>query len=155
MTTLDAQIKLLSWFSNNNSFSIEDDLNKIPELPKDNLDRIEAAFECALNQLEKNELVNASQRQIKDGKSYKLKEIWVLNTSLNQFNQDISCSINAASKISDVINQFSQLMGSDNDKQSDPGNLGEDDLLMLLYIIEVMANRLKELENSNKPQKIK
>lgn len=143
MTILEAQIKLLSWFTENHTFNIDEDLNKIKDNPKHNIDKTEAAFGCALELLGTNGLIKKYEKEL----AGKKKSItWVLESSLQSLTQEIACSMNVAVNISNVINQSLGLIDGNNENKSDPSNLGEADLIGLLTIIELMANRLKQLE---------
>ena len=148
MTTIEAQIKLLSWFSENNSFCLTEDLTKIKDIPKNNQERTEAAFGCALDSLEKGGLVKKYSKTLNIGKNTEIKNIWILESSLASVSQDIQCSTNVAIKISETVNNFLTLIDGNNDNKSDPSNLGEADLIGLLALVETLANRLKELEES-------
>jgi hypothetical protein len=142
MTILEAQIKLLSWFAENDTFNIDEDLSKVKDNPKNNQEKTEAAFGCALDILDKQGLIKKYEKEINKKKS----STWVLESSLQSLTQEIPCSMNVAINISNVINQSLGLIDGNNENKSDPGNLGEADLIGLLTIIELMANRLKELE---------
>lgn len=143
MTTSKSTIKLLNWFNEHDSFSADEDLNKIENL-KDDSDRVEAAYGCALLNLEKSGIIKKFTKSLAKGKT---KEIWVLESPLSSLNQEITCSMNVAVKVSETINNFLLLIDSNNNNQSDPSNLGEADIIAILSIIEVMANKLKELQS--------
>jgi len=144
MTILEAQIKLLSWFAENHTFNMEEDLVKIKDIPKHNIEKTEAAFGCGLELLDKQGLIKKYEKEINKKKI----SIWVLESSLQSLTQEIQCSMNVAINVSNVINQSLGLIDGNNENKSDPSHLGEADIIGLLTIIELMANRLKEIEKN-------
>lgn len=148
MTLIQSQISLLGWFSENDTFCLQDDIKKLKELPKEPFDRIEASLGCALDVLIENQLVKKFTKPPSEKNAFS-KDYWVLQSSLSSINQSIECPMNLAIKISDTINSFIPLIDEGNENKSDPSNLAEADVIALLSIIEVMANRLRELENGD------
>lgn len=145
MTITESQIKLLSYFKDNDSFDLSKDINKFKNKKDENIDKLEASLIGALNAFEKSGLVKKYTKN-NDGKD---NIIYTLESSLDSFPQQISCSTNVAIKISETVNQVLPLLEGNENNKSDPTNLGEGDLVALLALIESMANRLKVLEEKS------
>ena len=135
--------------SDPDGFNIESSKDAITNKPivirkNNNIEKTEAAFGCGLELLDKQGLIKKYEKEINKKKI----SIWVLESSLQSLTQEIQCSMNVAINVSNVINQSLGLIDGNNENKSDPSNLGEADIIGLLTIIELMANRLKEIEKN-------
>ena len=124
MTVLDVTNKLFEWFSDNDSFVIEDDFNKVI-LISDSRERDIAATELALKSLEESNLIQK--------KTIKEKEYWILSRPFGQYEQTVSVSAVIASGIAETINQFCDLIEDQTDR-CDPTLITEKDIRNILIV---------------------
>lgn len=123
MTVLDATNKLFEFFKKNDAYSHKDDFLKLVII-SENPEKDEAAVELALQEFVKLDI--ASFHEIKNKKYYVLKKSW------DSYEQTVKITSLVAKLISDLINNYSQLVSSN--ITSDPKNITEEDIKNL-YII--------------------
>jgi hypothetical protein len=97
MTVLDAGAKLYQWFSENESFYMEEDFIKII-MVTDHPSRDKAAFSVALKELKSMDVIIDSEV---DGKTY-----WILRKSFSSYEQTIALSADVALTMALMINKF-------------------------------------------------
>ena len=137
MTVLEAGAKLYQWFSENDSFSMEEDFIKIV-MVTDHPSRDRAALNLALQDLKSLEIVRDSEV---DEKTY-----WVLKRSFTSYEQSLTISADVAITISLMINKFCEIVDNSTE-ECDALNLKESDLKNLLYITNLFMN--KELDTDS------
>jgi|TARA_B100000085_G_scaffold283532_1_gene314431 hypothetical protein len=97
MNIRDVSNELFQWFSDNDSFCISKDFNKVI-LITEHRQRDTAALKAALNNLEK---VNLIQKQEIEG-----EEIWVLEKPFEQYEQTVEIPPQTCIAITEIINSF-------------------------------------------------
>ena len=104
MTVLEGSNKLFEWFSANQKFNFDEDMeNLIPNAEKSD----KAAIKCALEEFEKLEIVR--------GTEIKNDYYWVLNKNFESFGQDVKLSPKTAMMISHLINSFCEVLNLKDD----------------------------------------
>jgi hypothetical protein len=124
MTVLEASGKIYKWFSENDSFSLDEDFKKLVMIT-DHPKRDRAAVLSALKDLKSAELISSSEI---DGIEY-----WILKKSFLAFPQNVSVSPETALHAAELINNFCSMVDNDTDT-CDPANLTDDDVKNLIYI---------------------
>tara|TARA_R100000808_G_C2148015_1_gene156065 strand:- start:770 stop:1201 length:432 start_codon:yes stop_codon:yes gene_type:complete len=130
MTTLEASGQLYTWFSENDSFSLEKDFMKVIPITEEP-ERDRAAFLCALKDFEEGDMIK--EAEIGDEK------YWILKRSFLTYPQNITVTPETALLMSTVINKFCEIIQNDKDK-CDPANVSEEDIKNLLYICNYLTN---------------
>ena len=97
MTVLDASNSLVEWFLKNDSFSIEEDFNKIV-LISENKERETAAVRAGLDKLIQLKLI--SRYEVHE------KEYWILSKPIEQYEQELEINAALAKDMADLINEF-------------------------------------------------
>jgi hypothetical protein len=118
MNILETTEKLLSFYEKKDHFEIEKNFKEIV-LVSDNQKADKATVLCALEELEKMELVRS--KEIEDKKYY------ILSRDMESFEQNVTISYQTAVMISTVVNTFCTKI---DDKQDwcDIKNIGERDV---------------------------
>lgn len=131
MTVLEATQKLLSYFKDSKSFNLEKDALKICIISlNDELDK--AIILKALSNLEQEKLISLV--------SYKKQEFWVLNKSLDSYNQTLTISASTIKAIAEIINPISQKLSNPN-SLVDTLNITENNIIDLILICqELLVN---------------
>ena len=126
MTVLEGSNKLFEWFSVNQKFNFDKDMeNLIPN----------AAVKCALEEFEKLEIVK--------GTEIKNDYYWVLNKNFESFGQDVKLSPKTAMLISQLLNSFCEVLNVKDD-ECDPKDINESDINNLLLICYHFINEASE-----------
>ena len=126
MTVLEGSNKLFEWFSVNQKFNFDEDMeNLIPN----------AAVKCALEEFEKLEIVK--------GTEIKNDYYWVLNKNFESFGQDVKLSPKTAMLISQLLNSFCEVLNVKDD-ECDPKDINESDINNLLLICYHFINEACE-----------
>jgi hypothetical protein len=135
MTVWDASLKLYEWFCEKDAY-IEDDFMKmiiVSETPE----RDKAAIQCALREMEKNEMICHHDKW------------WILKRDLKQVDQDVKLSYLTALNVSYVVNSFCDVTGNEKNKCT-PDSISEENIRGLCYIAQTMAGMSEEeIENNN------
>jgi hypothetical protein len=122
MTVLEASNKLFEWFSENQKFNFDEDMeNLMPNAQKGD----KAAIKCALEEFDKLDIVK--------GTEIKSDYYWVLNKNFESFGQDVKISPKTAMMISQLLNSFCEVLNVKDD-ESDPKEISEHDINNLLLI---------------------
>jgi hypothetical protein len=130
MTVLEATENLFEWYKSNDSFE-EKEVSKII-LVSDTPDRDRAAFLCALEDMEKAELIRKST--IDNNRT-----IWTLRRKLESFDQNVEIPKTLALEIATVLNACCETLGDYHD-QCDPANISIKDLFNLTFISKTAMN---------------
>ncbi len=139
MYLADASQKLFEWFLKNSNINLKTDLKKLIPLSEDYLGD-EASVSIVLEDMVEDGTLRTHTCANGD-------TIWVLPSSFEERYQSIEINNSIASDISTIINNFAALSG-DKDINCDPNNIHGGDILNLLQITSMMANRIKEMEDS-------
>ena len=137
MTVLEGSNKLFEWFSANQKFNFDEDMeNLIPNAEKAD----KAAVKCALEEFEKLEIVK--------GTEIKNDYYWVLNKNFESFGQDVKLSPKTAMLISQLLNSFCEVLNVKDD-ECDPKDINESDINNLLLICYHFINEaIEEIDPS-------
>ena len=134
MTVLEGSNKLFEWFSVNQKFNFDEDMeNLIPNAEKAD----KAAIKCALEEFEKLEIVR--------GTEIKNDYYWVLNKNFESFGQDVKLSPKTAMMVSQLINSFCEVLNVKDD-ECDPKEISEHDINNLLLICYHFINEVGDEE---------
>tara|TARA_Y100001963_G_scaffold87852_1_gene121367 strand:+ start:3342 stop:3767 length:426 start_codon:yes stop_codon:yes gene_type:complete len=131
MTKFEATNKLFVWFTENDSFCIEDDFKKVILLSESE-ERDLAAVELSLESLEKMEFISH--------KTINNKKYWILHKPISQFESNVAIPAQLGIAISESINEFCDIINDDRDK-CDATDIKEKDIQNLLF----MYNHAKKL----------
>ena len=132
MTVLEGSNKLFEWFSVNQKFNFDEDMeNLMPNAEKSD----KAAVKCALEEFEKLEIVKGSE--------IKNDYYWVLNKNFESFGQDVKLSPKTAMLISQLLNSFCEVLNVKDD-ECDPKDINESDINNLLLICYHFINEASE-----------
>ncbi len=132
MTVLEGSNKLFEWFSVNQKFNFDEDMeNLMPNAEKSD----KAAVKCALEEFEKLEIVR--------GTEIKNDYYWVLNKNFESFGQDVKLSPKTALLISQLLNSFCEILNVKDD-ECDPKDIKEHDINNLLLICYHFINEAGE-----------
>ena len=141
MTVLEASGHLYTWFSENDSFSLEKDFMKIITITEEP-DRDKVAFKCALKKLEEMGMIK------EDFSPDDHKQYWVLNKSFVTYEQSVTISPDLAITISDIINKFCEVTGNEIDV-CDPTNMEEKDIKNLIYVANILIADQKGVDSQS------
>ena len=132
MTVLEGSNKLFEWFSVNQKFNFDEDMeNLIPNAEKSD----KAAIKCALEEFEKLEIVR--------GTEIKNDYYWVLNKNFESFGQYVKLTPKTALLISQLIYSFCEILNVKDD-ECDPKDIKEHDINNLLLICYHFINEAGE-----------
>jgi len=126
VTVFDASISLYGWFAENDTFVIDQCLQASDKKVKGKaLEDLKAAFKCALNQLEKMDLISKSE--------IGEKEIWVLQRNYLTVEQEVKVSADTALSMAEIINNFCDMIDDHRDA-CNPATITEKDIKNLIHI---------------------
>jgi len=128
MTVSEGTAKLFEWFSVEQKFNFDEDMEKILSKAKKSE---KAAIKCALEEFEKLEIVKSTE--------IKNEKYWVLNKNFETFGQDVKISPKTSLLISQLVNGFCDTLGV-KDEESDPTSITEQDINNLLLICYHLIN---------------
>jgi hypothetical protein len=143
MTILECQAKILDYLKNNDSVSFENFNLFIPT----SLNKYAGITACLAALSELGTLNIVTLNQIADIKSPETL-VWVLRDKLSNRSQNISICGSVASNISNIVNNFAESV-EDGDLISNPLNITEKDLCVLIDIIEMYSNQDSNEENND------
>jgi hypothetical protein len=159
MNILTASQKLVNYFLKYDSINDEQIFGLVPE--KEDHQACCAAFTCALDEMEKNQIVVSKSEEIEIGRdeeedeenkktyvpSEKIKfTTWVLKRPLQNREQVLLIDGITALKVSAVVNNFYQ-MANNGQMIYNPIQITNNDILILLEVIALYAK-----QNMNKAQ---
>ena len=140
MTVLTASAKLYEWFTENDSFCLEYDFNKVfPEDQDQDKDRESACVTNALEQFDQMEFTSSA--------TVSGRKVWTLKKPLNAFPQTIELTPDTCLQMSHVINGFCDYINADSNL-CDPVNISEQNVVTLLTICATLIKD-KSQENGN------
>ena len=134
MTVFDASIALYAWFAENDTFQMSQHLEvfKSDKIKGQSGTQIKASLKCALEQLEKMELIRKAQ--VGD------RETWVLQRNYLTVEQDVKVSADTALAISEVINKFCGMIDDYKD-ECNPTTIQEKDIQNLVHICSYFMSK--------------
>ena len=130
MTVLDASGKLFSWFQDNDTFCLKEDLNKVILITEDRK-RDTASLRVGLESLEEGGMI---KKQTIDEEEY-----WVLARPFDSWEQNLEVSAGLAKAIADQINSFCDLIKDQRDR-CDATSIKEKDIRNLVFIFDYMRD---------------
>lgn len=139
---------LLIWFEKNDSFNGREDYMSLDWALLDEKKNIEherkACIFGALRELEKENYA----KHCGDSKPT-LNDTWVTMTSQKTAPRQCQISPQTCENVSSVVNGFLPMLDINVPQKSDPKNIGEADVIILLSVINSFAKRLEEIENES------
>lgn len=134
VTVFEASITLYAWFAENDTFCMHQVSRAMVGKEEDKASDVEiqASFKCALDQLEKMELIKKAE--------LKESEIWVLQKDYITVDQDVKVSADTALAISEVINNFCEII-DDHKDECTPTSIQEKDIQNLVHICSFFMSK--------------
>ena len=146
MTVFEAYSKLWEYFKEEDSFTMEDNFNKIV-LVTDQPNRDRATVQSALDDWVKSEVITV-QKDYAWGESKK-RNIYILKKSLDSNEQSISVHPNLGGYMMREINEFCELI-EDKTDWCDARELSSKDILNLIHILNFYKSKYEEGLSSKK-----
>jgi len=140
MTVSEGTAKLFEWFSVEQKFNFDEDMEKILSKAKKSE---KAAIKCALEEFEKLEIVKSTE--------INNEQYWILNKNFETFGQDVKISPKTSLLISQLVNNFCETLGV-KDEESDPTEIKEQDINNLLLICYHFINETEAKEEVDPSQ---
>ena len=137
MTVVAATNLLFEWFIKEDSFELEQDINKLI-LVSDHPNRDKAAVMASLEELSTKEIVAKSSVE---GRCF-----WILKQPFSTYNQTVEIPPMTALAISDLINNFCEVIQDDTDV-CDSTNIMSKDINNIVLITEHLSSMNKDQEN--------
>tara|TARA_Y100001963_G_C6748228_1_gene432703 strand:- start:158 stop:589 length:432 start_codon:yes stop_codon:yes gene_type:complete len=141
MDVLQSSLKLYEWFDSNDSFCLEEDFIKLI-LVSDNPERDKASVLCALNNLEKYEIIQSKDVAFKK----EIKKVWTIERPLESIPQKIEVDFSLALTIAKVINEAAVKFRV-KESVCDPANITNQNLKDLIILASMTTNPEDELDN--------
>jgi len=135
MTVFDASVKLYAWFSENDSFCLDTDEEKLLKSDKRRKQsrREEAsAINCALVELKNMNMIDCSEVEG--------KEVWVLKKNFDTMVQNVELSAETCLSMTQIVNGFCEMLGNDKDL-ADPSSINEGDIKNLIYCCAYLMDK--------------
>lgn len=129
MTTLEASLKLIDWFSENDYFNFPKDLNKLLVIHENENDKF-PVIAALKNLLEEN--IVAIEEDLNGDK------IYFLNRKFEQMEQEIKINGALACNIADRINWFCQEIIKDESEICNPKEIKSRDLWNILHVLDFL-----------------
>jgi len=148
MNVLDASLFIFEWFQSNDSFSMEADFIKIKKI-SDEPEKDRASFLCALESLEKYEIVQSCK--VKWGSMKEEQKYWVLVKPLASQSQNVELDSVLAGVIAETINAFSNKIER-SDIYCDPMNITASNIRDLAFMATLIPDNYDE-ENESENEK--
>lgn len=140
MTVYEAYSKLWEYFKENDSYTMEDNFDKIV-LISDAPSRDRATVQSALDDWVKSEVITV-QKDYSWGESEK-RDIYILKKSLDSNEQSVSIHPNLAGYMMREINDFCEII-EDKTDWCDASDLTSKDVLNLLHILNFYKGKYQE-----------
>ena len=128
MNILESSLKLYEWFSSNDSFCLEEDFIKLI-IVSDNEERDKASLLCALNNLEKYEIIQSQEINFKKEK----RKVWIIERPLESIPQKVEIDHTVALTIAQVVNKAASKYNV-KDSVCDPSNISSDNIKDLIVL---------------------
>jgi|TARA_Y100000310_G_C20217008_1_gene593970 hypothetical protein len=132
MNVIDASIRLYGWFQENDSFSLDKDFQPLMSIVEDP-ERDKAALLCALESLEKYEIISSCMISTTENKKEKEEKYWTVNRPLESMSQNIEVDYSLALLISELINNFAQKIEK-KDAYCNPSEIKPENIRDLTFI---------------------
>tara|TARA_Y100001938_G_scaffold9468_1_gene11713 strand:+ start:3323 stop:3736 length:414 start_codon:yes stop_codon:yes gene_type:complete len=137
MTVLDASNKLFDWFSDNDSFCVEEDFQKLI-LISESKERDISAIKLALEQLSSAELIKRNENH------------WILARPFEKWEQSVTVNPPVADLIAKTVNDFCDVIDDQTDR-CEASSIGEKDIRNVLIITDHYKSLV--LQNINTDEK--
>lgn len=125
VTVFEASMALYAWFAENDTFQMSQYAEVSKSKKGQPAKEIKASIKCALDQLEKMELIRKAEVDDSD--------IWVLQRDYLTVEQEVKISADTALAASEVLNKFCDLI-DDHKDECDPSSIKEKDVQNLIHI---------------------
>lgn len=140
---------LLLWFEDHDSFILEADYKKLKwDLLKEKNSVETEQKACVLFGLKELENEKCVKFCEEDG-----KKIWVMVNSQSTAPRNIQVSPQTCENIETVVNAFLPSLDVNISQKSDAKNLGEADIIILLSVIQNLAQQLDDNNNQKRTKK--
>lgn len=137
MTTLEASLKLFSWFSDNDYFNFPKDLNKLLVIHENENDKFPVI--AALKNLSEESILDSAENSSGE-------KIYFLNRKFEQIEQEIKINGALACNIADRINWFCQEVIKDESEICDPKEIKSRDLWNILHVLDFLKKTVDNKE---------
>lgn len=134
MTIQDASLSLINWFSSHDYFNTTTSICQIIDEKKWDEDSQTAAILCALDYLERQNLISRSPEPY--------SHIWVVNKNMGEVKQSVELSLSTFAKIAQILTSYEEIFG---DESSEGIDVSEHSILKLIQIIEILSKSLSEI----------
>jgi len=128
-------MKLYEWFGSKDSFIMEKDFKKII-LVSEEQERDRASLLCALDSLEKYEVIQSS---VLNPGAAEEQKVWTLSRPLESMSQNLELTYDLAGMVATVINDFGTAIGR-KDGVCDPSQINADNIRDLVFITNFYLN---------------
>lgn len=137
MTTLEASLKLIDWFSENDYFNFPKDLNKLLVIHENENDKFPVL--AALKNLTEESILASMDNSSEE-------KIYFLNRKFEQMEQEIKINGTLACNIADRINWFCQEVIKDESEICDPKEIKSKDLWNILHVLDFLKKTVDNKE---------
>lgn len=137
MTTLEASLKLIDWFSENDYFNFPKDLNKLLVIHENENDKFPVL--AALKNLTEESILASMDNSSEE-------KIYFLNRKFEQMEQEIKINGALACNIADRINWFCQEVIKDESEICDPKEIKSRDLWNILHVLDFLKKTVDNKE---------
>ena len=138
MTTLEASLKLIDWFSENDYFNFPKDLNKLLVIHENENDKFPVL--AALKNLTEESILASIDNSSEE-------KVYFLNRKFEQMEQEVKINGALACNIADRINWFCQEVIKDESEICDPKEIKSRDLWNILHVLDFLK---KTVDNKEK-----
>lgn len=137
MTTLEASLKLIDWFSENDYFTFPKDLNKLLVIHENENDKFPVL--AALKNLTEESILASIDNSSEE-------KIYFLNRKFEQMEQEVKINGALACNIADRINWFCQEVIKDESEICDPKEIKSRDLWNILHVLDFLKKTVDNKE---------
>ena len=137
MTTLEASLKLIDWFSENDYFNFPKDLNKLLVIHENENDKFPVL--AALKNLTEESILASIDNSSEE-------KVYFLNRKFEQMEQEIKINGALACNIADRINWFCQEVIKDESEICDPKEIKSRDLWNILHVLDFLKKTVDNKE---------
>lgn len=137
MTTLEASLKLIDWFSENDYFNFPKDLNKLLVIHENENDKFPVL--AALKNLTEESILASIDNSSEE-------KVYFLNRKFEQIEQEVKINGALACNIADRINWFCQEVIKDESEICDPKEIKSRDLWNILHVLDFLKKTVDNKE---------
>lgn len=137
MTTLEASLKLIDWFSENDYFNFPKDLNKLLVIHENENDKFPVL--AALKNLTEESILASIDNSSEE-------KVYFLNRKFEQMEQEVKINGALACNIADRINWFCQEVIKDESEICDPKEIKSRDLWNILHVLDFLKKTVDNKE---------